>query len=197
MDGLNAQFMASPEDFLRRNPVGFKNNSPLENALSEPEPRVEYLDLSRAKSGDGVELELFSSRGKPASWFSNKIKAYWLPWNEGHTTEVQLGDDAPYFFTSELIGCRIQIAGDNASPTVLHIAGNIGTSSQSRDRQARERLGDAVEGSRRYSRGKEDGYSTIAFVCGYWDDASDRWRILAQETSYANRKTSVKKVRYL
>ena len=59
---------------------------------------------------------------------------------------------------------------------------------------ARGRLGDSFEGSRRYSKGEADGYSNVAFVCGYFDDIDERWRILAQETKYANKKSSVKGV---
>lgn len=197
MDGLNAEFMGDPEQFLRKYPVGFKTNSPLEAAREDWEARVDDFDLSHAASGWGVELELFAKRGKAENAYSNKIRAYWLPWWENTTTQLTLGDDAPFFFSSELTGCRIQIGGD-AKPTVLHIAGNFGSGGREwREKQAKEHLGSLYEKSVRYSKYRDDGYSSVAFVCGYWDAADQRWRILAQQTTFANKQLTVKEVRFL
>jgi hypothetical protein len=196
MDKLNAAFMENPKRFLRTHPVGFRNNSPLESSTSSRKARVDYFDLSYDDSGTGVNLELFASRGKAKGVASNKIKAYWLPWIGGETNDVKLGGDAPYFFTSELTGCRIQIGGPVHGPTVLHIAGD-GTFREWRDQQARLYLGDDEEDSRRYSKFMEDGYPAVAFVCGHWDEAAQRWRILAQETDYSNKEWTVMKVREL
>jgi hypothetical protein len=117
--------------------VRFKFGLPLEHD-ARGKARVDDFDLSYGNFG--VELELFTGRGKAESWHSNKIKAYWLPWLKKTTTQLTLGDDAPFFFTSELTGCRIQIGGGPSS-TVFNIAGNEGTSREWRDKQAKEHLG--------------------------------------------------------
>ena len=198
MDKLNAEFMAGPEEFLNQHPVGFKSNSPLPDLWSEEEAPVDYFDLSYAASGGGVELELFASRGKAKGRYSNKIKAYWLPHFKNETTKIELGDRAPFFFTDELTGCRIQIGGESTTPTVLHISGFSGSTRAWREQQAQEHLKASFKGSRRYSKHEEDlGYPSVAFVCGYWDDARERWRILAQEKRYANKELTVENLRYL
>lgn len=191
MDGLNAEFMADPEEFLKKYPVGFKYNSPLGSIT---ENRVDDFDLSPGSFG-AVELELFANRGRPGNAYSKKIRAYWLPFLKFETAEITLKDDAPFFFTAELTGCRIQVGGD-ANPTVLHITGYTGTR-EWREAQAREHLGDLYDKSVRYSKSREDGYSGVAFVCGYWDDAGQRWRILAQQSKYADRQTTITEVRIL
>jgi hypothetical protein len=62
---------------------------------------------------------------------------------------------------------------------------NSGSTRKWRIKQAKEHLGPLYKRSRRYSKGRDDGYSSVAFVCGYWDANSQppRWRILAQETT--------------
>jgi hypothetical protein len=197
MEGLNAQFMANSDQFLRSHFVRFKTNSPL--GSDKEGERVDDFDLSyAAPPAVGVELELFASRGKAEGSYSKKIKAYWLPWFWNETTKLELDNNkAQFFFTSELTGCRIQIAGDAAKPTVLHIAGNSGSTRKWRIKQAKEHLGPLYKESRRYSKGRDDGYSNVAFVCGYWDANLQRWRILAQETTSEDGKLILQGIRTL
>lgn len=192
MDGLNAEFIADPEEFLNKYPVRFKFNSPLGDIT---ENRVDDFDLSHGSFGC-VELELFANRGRPGSAYSRLIRAYWLPWLKNETAKITLKGDAPFFFTAELTGCRIQVGGD-ANPTVLHISGYSGSTREWREAQAREHMGEHYDKSVRYSKYREDGYSGVAFVCGYWEPANQCWRILAQQSKYANRQTTVTEVRVL
>ncbi|HEY5742689.1 MAG TPA: hypothetical protein VIS99_09120, partial [Terrimicrobiaceae bacterium] len=37
------------------------------------------------------------------------ITAYWLPWKTKAITEIELGDEAEYFFTNFLGGCQLRI----------------------------------------------------------------------------------------
>jgi hypothetical protein len=98
--------------------------------------------------------------------------------------------------STKCAGCRIQVGGD-ADPTVLHISGYSGSTREWREAQAREHMGEHYDKSVRYSKYREDGYSGVAFVCGYWEPANQCWRILAQQSKYANRQTTVMEVRVL
>jgi hypothetical protein len=112
--------------------VRFKFGSPLEHD-APGKARVDDFVLSYGNCG--VELELFTGRGKAESWHSNKIKAYWLPWLKKTTTQLTLGDDAPFFFTSELTGCRIQIGGGPSSTVLTSLATRVRAESGGISRQ--------------------------------------------------------------
>src|SRR6266481_3390474 len=131
-----------PEAFMRANPINIVENSELAGAVDEAlpggnrqvkvMPGVHEFDLevcqfergNRFKQG-GINLRRFGDRAKGAGDLkSNRIRAYWLPWRAAGESHIQLGNEADYFFTSALGGCRIQI-GAGPNPLVMHISGQL------------------------------------------------------------------------
>ena len=166
---LNALFTQGPKNFLQVVPVGVGGN--LAGGAKCPAVGKYDFDLSYPTSEDktkdvvaGLALlklfdEAYSARTEP-------LHAYWLPWESGRTTQITLGDEAPYFFTSALAGCRIQLAGN----TVCHIAGDTGGRDGSgpggqawREKQAKEKLGPDYALSRKLS---QDEYGDYGFFAG-------------------------------
>ena len=188
MEGLNKAFMKSVETFMLKFPIDISSGHSLSLGLGDNsgqvgtqkkfsalEPGVYEFDLRRAADGR-VLLHHFPDRGKVAGIFTHKIRAYWLPWKANATTALQLGNAAPYFFTSALGGCRIEI-GPGSNPLVLHISG--GTQQKWRDKQAEQQLG-AAAGARRLSYTRDYNASELAFLAGYWHKELKSWRFVAQ-----------------
>lgn len=74
----------------------------------------------KASERNVVELEFLLDAKEDA------IPAYWLPWKTKESTTMTLGDEADFFFTSELTNCRFSvIATDPKKPKVAHVAGDI------------------------------------------------------------------------
>jgi len=178
MNGLNKQFMANVHGFMSVNAINIDTGSRL-NGLGES--GVYSFDLAHSQFG-GVILRLMDERGKPAGRFTHAIRAYWLPWAEGETTQLPLGREADFFFTSGLGGCRVQIAGTNARPHVLHIAGNTGV--PWRDEESIRHAGTLA---RSFSQTKHYGGprgEDCGFVAGYRDTASGEWKFVAQAHAF-------------
>lgn len=122
-NGRNAQFKSSKSAFLALHPltVGF------EEARMPAAAGIFPFDIQNRTMGYGNVLEVigFANRAKDVSWKSRRIEAYWLPWQSRHTVELTIGNDADYFFTSELNGCQFRVA--RTGPTLLkivHVAGD-------------------------------------------------------------------------
>lgn len=49
------------------------------------------------------------------------LKAFWLPWKLNRTFELQLDDQADFFFTAQLSGCTFTVSGQAEAPRVAHI----------------------------------------------------------------------------
>jgi hypothetical protein len=131
------------------------------------------------------------------------IKAYWLPWQTQMASNMTLGDDADFFFTSELTNCRFSVLDpDPKHPRVAHIAGTLSRPARG---AAEARVG-LVDGGgarvRRLSisegsdikanrfrpievpkkhdyRGQKGDLSSSAFVFGY-RDSDGNWNFGAQ-----------------
>lgn len=127
MHGLNKAFRHDPLAFMKKYPISTagKLNGKAADGNVVALPKIAVYDFDLSYMGDdktNVVLMLFDERGKAAGSERERkkkvIKAYWLPWASASTTKIELKDEADYFFTSALDGCRIQFAG----ATVLHIA---------------------------------------------------------------------------
>jgi len=184
MEGLNKAFMKSVETFMLKFPIDITSGHSLSLGLGDNSGRGKFetlapgiyeFDLKRAADGR-VLLHHFPDRGKKVGIFTHKIRAYWLPWKANATTSLQLANGAPYFFTSALGGCRIEI-GPGANPLVLHVSG--GTQQKWRDAEARKHLGNDA-GARRLSYTKHYNASELAFLAGYWHKDLKAWRFVAQ-----------------
>ncbi len=125
-----------------------------------PVAGVYNFDLYMDTALDCVFLRLAAERTKAIDKNTNLIGAYWLPWVSDKTAVLELKDDADFFFTSALGGCRIQIAGNQ----VAHIAGNKGRPKW-REQQGKE----FVE-----SVGAKD-LPEILFDPGLWLAGCQRW----------------------
>jgi hypothetical protein len=207
--GLNRSFMLDPMAFMRTNPMDIKDLSELAGGIDlsgKPSigsslqigPGVNDFDLERAEDGT-IYVRLFESRTKKSvSSRSRRIKAYWLPWRASFEkpskskplqgcSSIQLGDEADYFFTSALAGCRIQIGG-GANPLVLHLSGDM----SSKDRDVSARLNMSPEDyarSRRFSRTREYAGTETAFLVGKaYTEGSRQWRFFAQGVGFADQE---------
>jgi len=77
----------------------------------------------------------YSASGRPGSWWDwgwntitesrgpnePPIRANWLPFKMNRTYEMDLDNNAPYFFTAGLSGCTVVVAGDPQQPHAAHI----------------------------------------------------------------------------
>jgi hypothetical protein len=124
VNGLNTKFTENPEVFLRTVPIveSPELRDPL--VFFKYPPKIYDLDLALDDQGAaklGI-ANLTANPGEPV------IKAYWLPWKSKAASEIELGDDANYFFTSQLGGCQMRVVRKTpgGKTKVLHIAGNVG-----------------------------------------------------------------------
>ena len=125
MKGLNKKFTDKPEEFLRGYVMGEVGKLSTNYRMK---PDVYHFDLVPSKGNEAV-AELHQVDPKAHKGDEELIKAYWLPWFPERTNEIGLGNDASYFFTSSLAGCRLQMVpatGPGCKVKVLHIAGDKG-----------------------------------------------------------------------
>jgi hypothetical protein len=204
MHGLNKLFMKNPYEFLRTRPVLVEERSATnargtlygtEREDKVPPSGIYAFDLRPGERG-AVILDRMEWRGVHTGRFSRVITAYWLPWISENTALLQLSTDAPFFFTSNLDGCRVQI-GTGASPLVAHIAADGGPTGgkgekgrQWREAQAEKHLGEGR--SRAYS---SADYGDSAFFCGFY--SGSQWCFLAQTIDFKGGVYSVRELQHL
>jgi hypothetical protein len=182
--GCNKIFMENPRQFMATNPIDIKGGSELDGASNGMDvgltafKGIHDFDLEQSPKGE-FHLRLYSARTKGWSLFGNRIRAYWLPWKSKGAASIQLGDEADYFFTSALGGCRIQI-GAGRRPLVTHIAGDL--NKVEREAAAADAQWPSYEDSRRFSSTTEYNLSQLAFLVGKAFEKGDRryWRFFAQ-----------------
>lgn len=123
----------------------------------------------------------------------DKVKAYWLPWLDKQVVTMDVGDDANYFFTSQMTDCRFTVmTKDGKKPKVGHLAGTMSITARNKaeETMAAEMGGGDVRSRRLSTRGAKDhGYTgqngkvedrTSAFVYGVRDKASGVWTFESQ-----------------
>ncbi|HEY5813106.1 MAG TPA: hypothetical protein VIT23_10705 [Terrimicrobiaceae bacterium] len=134
------------------------------------------------------------------------ITAYWLPWKTKAITEIELGDEAEYFFTNFLGGCQLRIlpAGKTEKKVkVLHIAGDGKISDDSEGKKWRaqevEKVLNKAELGRSRSFSSTDpilsgGYAEAGevTVVGFKDTSG--WEFWAQERTEGGEVESVWKI---
>ena len=165
MHGLNKQFVKDPEGFLRRYVIDEKGNLAIGAVLAG------VYDFDFVPNKDNKKIAELHKVDPDKDAGETLIKAYWLPWGSKKTREIELGDDANYFFTSFLGGCRLQIVPAGSKVKILHIAGDKGGEKGKegegpegaawREKQASKKLGPALQRSRAFSS------STPVFKGGY------------------------------
>jgi len=132
--------------------------------------------------------------GKPLAGAS--VSAYWLSWKSKDATVLDVGNEAAYFFTSQMTGCRFKVLTSGKNPKVAHIAGDLSKSQRQKkeddllktvDEPVRvtgsgRRLSVSGGGEHEYTgqvdKGK-DGDHGSAFVFGV-KDGDDNWTFKAQ-----------------
>lgn len=127
MEGMNWKFLRDTSKFLREHAI---LEAP-RHAAGPPAQGIVEFDLEPIGAGPAVRIGDFANRGKVAGRTASRISAYWLPWQPRGVSQIQLGDRADYFFTSQLAGCQIRIVpsmpryvGTN-HPLIMHIAGDM------------------------------------------------------------------------
>ena len=213
MDGLNKKFIEDPESFLREHVIQYhprlSAGQSQKHANTLP-AGVHDFNLTRDGAQKGaVLLRPWSERGGRREWFSNKIKAYWLPWEINKTMTIDLAsrvaEEAEIFFTSQLDGCRFEI-GQGRTPVVAHIPAKCAggpdlfgslTPLQANARKWRDAESNRLFGAqglrRRFSQSTDYNVSRIANIVGKKFVAG--WRFWAQgvdmKETEVNRKMTV------
>ena len=85
------------------------------------------LDMQDQPMNGGVVASLvgFANRAKAVTWKTNRISAYWLPWLSHQAVQLDIGNGADYFFTSEINGCQFRIARTGVNTLrFVHVAGD-------------------------------------------------------------------------
>ena len=183
MSNITDEFVEGPQAFLSKYVVQVANAAQLgpKNAKGT---RDVYFWLV---AGNNVALK------EAGATVTTKIKAYWLPWLTKEATTLDLKEEAEYFFTSQLTGCRFSLlTKEGEPPKVVHIAGTL----ERGQRNTKEKgIVDTMGGSgavkaRRLSVSDRKtlghGYSgqssdpSSAFVYGLLDKESKAWAFHAQ-----------------
>ncbi len=194
MEGLNRRFKNHTQQFLRTTPI----IESLRHMTHAPAQGVVEFDLEPYQK-NAARIGVFAERGKNPTRRSHRIRAYWLPWQPNGTSTIQLGDQADYFFTSQLAGCQIRIVpgpyrfGRTNHPRVLHIAGNVTpahdpTGASWRNQQAQNNLDHAALGRSRAlsstgggSRGYQgEGVNVVGFI------RLAQWQFWGQQVDFDN-----------
>jgi hypothetical protein len=111
----------------------------------------------------------------PQTFRTHLVRAHWLPWNNVGTTICQIDDNADYFFTVDVSGCRITVSpgpyrhvGTNY-PTVRHIGGGLNIAGRNAATAAATALVPAARQGlvRSLSVGSGITYNNDAFVMGF------------------------------
>ena len=152
-------------------------------------PRTFWFD----EAGGVVSLKATA----PGGTEKTTVNAYWLSWKSKNSTVLDVGNEADYFFTSQMTGCRFKVlTAGGKNPKVAHIAGDL---SPSQRQKAEDKLLEPIEESARATgtsrrlsvsgskaheytgqvdnKGQEDQGS--AFVFGVKDPDND-WKFQAQ-----------------
>ncbi len=168
--GLNKSFMDDPDTFMQNYPLDIyptndvNNLNPLLKEASDDDhvrAGVHEFDIRMDAATNKVDLILFAER-RNADWKSNRIRAYWLPWNARLSSSVTFATlnrlGVSFFFTSSLACCRIVMT----DTTVAHISGQISLSD--RDRETARTNGGL---KRSFSSTNNNNYGDGAFIVGY------------------------------
>jgi hypothetical protein len=165
MNKLNWRFINQPRQFLSE--VAVVESEELVKLKPEvSQPQVLEFDLvpygHRGENPSAARLYRFDSDDDPrydrkaskqVTKRTRRIPAYWLPWVSEGVADMRLGTDAPFFFTSGLAGCQVRVIPPDAQggedfTQVLHIAGNVTTTSDDSKGARRGRPQDDPKGTR-------------------------------------------------
>jgi hypothetical protein len=143
-DGWNKQFTQLKSNFLVGRPITVGFNEHEVPAVAG----IHDFDIEQRTLGTAQLLAVlgFGHRAKAVTWKSNRISAYWLPWQSQDTVHMDIGDAADYFFTSELNGCQFRVARTAVNTLrIVHVAGDYpgaatAAGSQHRNVQAQARF---------------------------------------------------------
>ncbi len=140
--GQNHDFMTLKQGYLNRPlTVGFIE------ATMPSDPGIYDFDIQRRGMAGTFVYEVigYTHRAKGHSRFAERIRAYWLPWKTKKSVPLDIGNDADYFFTSELNGCQFRLAAiDGDQLRAIHIAGDSINSALPEGSQWRCKQGNAL-----------------------------------------------------
>lgn len=98
--------MEKPDQFLHEVAI-VESEQLMETDLHIKVPvGLHKFDLVPGFNGS-VNLSLADANQSQAA--ETLISAYWLPYKATGTTEIELGNEASYFFTSYLGGCQLRV----------------------------------------------------------------------------------------
>jgi hypothetical protein len=138
-DGTNATqlFLNNPGEFLQEVPIIehleiLRDYAELDESLKRP-GKINFI-LETYRNGAAVRLKPVLNTYRNSTDQVNlhaqlaqgpQIQAHWLPWKPGETTHITLDSTCPFFFTSQLAGCRIAMRRDDPIlPQIAHVAGS-------------------------------------------------------------------------
>jgi hypothetical protein len=194
MNGLNQRFTSDTERFLREVPI-CESEQLMKGGIHKIVPQgVREFDLVPHNSPGWDKFAILNTADSKSKAGESLIKAYWLPWQAGGTTQIELGNAARHFLTSQLGGCQIRIVPIPDGPTkVLHIAGNTG----SKDWRKKEAEKALTPGEMKRSRAlssttapqsrygyKGEGVNVVGFK------RKHRWEVWGQQVSFDGNSVS-------
>lgn len=113
--------MTERENYLARQPLLISEHPEM---LPDDKGPADF-DIQDSIHGS-AEVVRFESRTKNPTRYSNRIRAFWLPWLSRGTMHLDIDNSADFFFTANLNGCQFRAAptGPHHLRTV-HVAGNM------------------------------------------------------------------------
>lgn len=154
---LNTEFKENPKAFLEKYVVVVKEDEQNEGNAKN---RVAKFTLKQVADKKTATLTFHTGQD------DDFISAYWLPWQTKEAPSMQLGEEAKFFFTSEMTNCRFSVlVNDLKKPTVSHIAGTL--SPPQRTKKEGEVLAGEAKDKRRLSvSGGRGKYNRGVLVAG-------------------------------
>jgi hypothetical protein len=212
-NGTNATrlFLNNPGEFLKKVPIiehlqVLRTYDELDEQLKTP-GKINFI-FETFRDGMAVRLKPVLNTYRNLSDQENlqaqlaqgpQIQANWLPWKPDATTEITLDSTCPFFFTSQLAGCRLTIQRDDPTrPQIFHIAGagRYGpTSTAWRDQETQRGFAElshpsrtdiltSASGAPSESRYKDEGVNVV----GVFDAAKNAWEFTKQAVDFENVK---------
>jgi hypothetical protein len=126
-EGANKSFLADPLGFLNANII-VPHNTLQSVALGQP--KIIKVNLEPDTTGNtcinaaGQNVSMFRATGVQGlrSPASNAFQAYYLPYMNNTTKQMNLGNAANFFFTDKIDGCTFAAGtGQGQAPLVAHL----------------------------------------------------------------------------
>lgn len=122
-DGLNKKFMQEKAAFLNTHFLLFSKNQELSTKgvydFDMSNSNVNIVNAA-GRQMKAVDLKPFSARGDTGGRYTNRIRAYYLPYGDNTAWHHRLTEDVDYCFTDTLNGCTFVVDSDPNTPFISH-----------------------------------------------------------------------------